>query len=104
MPSLRDLLSDGRVHVVDGAMGTMLYGRGVFLNVCYDELNLRQPELVAGIHREFVRAGADIIETNTFGANPVKLATHGLAPETERINAAAAALAREAAGDRAAVI
>ena len=102
--TLRDLLADGRVHVVDGAMGTMLYGRGVFLNVCYDELNLRQPELVAGIHREYVRAGADIIETNTFGANPVKLATHGLAPETERINAAAAGLAREAAGDRAAVI
>jgi methionine synthase / methylenetetrahydrofolate reductase(NADPH) len=102
--TLRELLADGRVHVVDGAMGTMLYGRGVFLNVCYDELNLRQPELVAGIHREYVRAGADIIETNTFGANPLKLATHGLAPETERINAAAAALAREAAGDRAAVI
>ena len=102
--TLRDLLADGRVHVVDGAMGTMLYGRGVFLNVCYDELNLRQPELVAGIHREYVRAGADIIETNTFGANPVKLATHGLAPETERINAAAAGLAREAAGDRAVVI
>ncbi len=102
--TLRDLLADGRVHVVDGAMGTMLYGRGVFLNVCYDELNLRQPDIVAGIHREYVRAGADIIETNTFGANPIKLATHGLTPETERINAAAAGLARDAAGDRAAVI
>ena len=102
--TLRELLADGRVHVVDGAMGTMLYGRGVFLNVCYDELNLRQPELVGDIHREYVRAGADIIETNTFGANPVKLATHGLAAETERINAAAAALARDAAGERAAVV
>ena len=102
--TLQELLADGRVHVVDGAMGTMLYGRGVFLNVCYDELNLRQPELVAGIHREYVRAGADIIETNTFGANPIKLATHGLAPDTERINAVATGLAREAAGDRAAVI
>ena len=103
MPSLRDLLADGRVHVVDGAMGTMLYGRGVFLNVCYDELNLRQPDLVRDIHREYVRAGAELLETNTFGANPLKLATCGLAGETERINAAAAALAREAAGGRAAV-
>ena len=55
--TLRDLLADGRVHVVDGAMGTMLYGRGVFLNVCYDELNLKQPDLVRDIHREYVRAG-----------------------------------------------
>jgi methionine synthase / methylenetetrahydrofolate reductase(NADPH) len=103
MASLRDLLSDGRVHVVDGAMGTMLYGRGVFLNVCYDELNLRQPELVREIHREYVRAGAELLETNTFGANPVKLASHGLADDTERINSAAAGLARDAAGARAAV-
>jgi methionine synthase / methylenetetrahydrofolate reductase(NADPH) len=103
MPTLRDLLGDGRVHVVDGAMGTMLYGRGVFLNVCYDELNLRQPDLVRDIHREYVRAGAELLETNTFGANPLKLATCGLGGETGRINAAAAALAREAAGARAAV-
>ena len=104
MPTLRELLADGRVHVADGAMGTMLYGRGVFLNVCYDELNLKQPDLVRDIHREYVRAGAELIETNTFGANPVKLATYGLAAETERINAAAAALAREAAGARATVV
>jgi homocysteine S-methyltransferase len=104
VPTLRDLLADGRVHVVDGAMGTMLYGRGVFLNVCYDELNLRQPDLVRDIHREYVRAGAELVETNTFGANPVKLATYGLAGDTERINTAAASLAREAAGTRAAVL
>jgi homocysteine S-methyltransferase len=103
MRTLRDLLTDGRVHVVDGAMGTMLYGRGVFLNVCYDELNLRQPDLIRDIHREYVRAGAELLETNTFGANPLKLASHGLADDTERINMAAAVLAREAAGDRAAV-
>ncbi|HEX6089407.1 MAG TPA: bifunctional homocysteine S-methyltransferase/methylenetetrahydrofolate reductase [Gemmatimonadales bacterium] len=103
MRTLRDLLADGRVHVVDGAMGTMLYGRGVFLNVCYDELNLRQPDLIRDIHRGYVRAGAELLETNTFGANPLKLASHGLADDTERINAAAAALAREAAGERAAV-
>ena len=75
MPTLRELIADGRVHVFDGAMGTMLYGRGVFLNVCYDELNLRQPDLVRDIHREYVRAGAELLETNTFGANPVKLAS-----------------------------
>ena len=104
MPTVRELLADSRVHVVDGAMGTVLYGRGVFLNVCYDELSLRQPDLVRDIHREYVRAGAELLETNTFGANPVKLATYGLAAETERINAEAARLAREAAGERAAVL
>ena len=85
-------------------MGTGLYGRGVFLNVCYDELSIRQPDLVRDIHREYVRAGAELLETNTFGANPLKLATYGLAGETERINAEAAKLAREAAGERAAVL
>jgi homocysteine S-methyltransferase len=104
MPTFRELLADGRVHVCDGAMGTMLYGRGVFLNVCYDELSLKQPALVRDIHREYVRAGAEIIETNTFGANPLKLAQYGLSDETERINEAAARVAGEAAGERAAVI
>ena len=104
MKTLAHLIADGRVHVVDGAMGTMLYGRGMFLNVCYDELNLRQPDVVRDIHREYVRAGAEVIETNTFGANPIKLASCGLADETERINTVAAGLAREAAGDRAAVV
>ncbi|HEU4700334.1 MAG TPA: bifunctional homocysteine S-methyltransferase/methylenetetrahydrofolate reductase [Gemmatimonadales bacterium] len=104
MTALAELLADGRVHVFDGAMGTMLYARGVFLNVCYDELNLRQPELVREIHREYVRAGAEVLETNTFGANPFKLAHHGLAAETERINAAAARLARDAAGAHASVV
>jgi len=104
MPDLRALLADGRVHVADGAMGTMLYAKGIFLNVCYDELNLRQPDVIREVHREYVRAGAELIETNTFGANPVKLAHHGLAGDTEVINEAAARLAREAAGDRAAVV
>jgi methionine synthase I (cobalamin-dependent)/5,10-methylenetetrahydrofolate reductase len=104
MPSFRDLLADRRVHVFDGAMGTVLYGKGIFLNVCYDELALRQPDLVREIHREYVKAGAELLETNTFGANPVKLAHYGLAPETERLNAAAARVAREAAGGRAVVI
>jgi methionine synthase / methylenetetrahydrofolate reductase (NADH) len=104
MPSFRDLLADGRVHVFDGAMGTMLYGKGVFLNVCYDELALHQPDLVREIHREYVKAGAELLETNTFGANPFKLAHYGLAAETEKINAAAARVAREAAGGRAVVL
>ncbi len=102
--TLRDLLDDGRVHVVDGAMGTMLYARGVFLNVCYDELNLRQPELIRDIHRDYVRAGAELIETNTFGANPFKLAGCGLGGETEFINCTAATLARDAVGNRALVL
>jgi homocysteine S-methyltransferase len=104
MPSFRDLLADGRVHVFDGAMGTMLYGKGIFLNVCYDELALRQPDLVREIHRDYVKAGAELLETNTFGANPLKLAHYGLSPETERINAAAGRVAREAAGGRAVVV
>jgi homocysteine S-methyltransferase len=104
MTTLRELLADGRTHLFDGAMGTVLYGRGVFLNVCYDELNLRQPDLIRDIHREYVKAGADLIETNTFGANPRKLAQYGLGADTEAINRAAARLAREAAGTRAAVV
>jgi len=101
---LRRLLDDGRVHVLDGAMGTMLYGKGFFLNVCYDELNLKQPKLIQEVHEAYVRAGAELIETNTFGANPKKLASYGLADDTEKINTAAARLARAAAGDRVSVL
>ncbi len=104
MATLKDLITDGKVHVVDGAMGTMLYGRGVFVNVCFDELAVRQPDLVRDIHREYVRAGAEVIETNTFGANQFKLAHYGLGDETERINTAAARIAKEAAGTQAAVV
>jgi len=100
---MRDLIGDGRVHVFDGAMGTLLYARGIFVNVCYDEINLTRPELVRQIHAEYVAAGAEILETNTFGANPVKLSSYGLDPRTEEINRAAVALAREAAGGRAKV-
>ncbi len=102
--TLHDLIADGRVHVFDGAMGTMLYAKGVFINVCYDELNLRAPELVRDVHAAYVRAGAEILETNTFGANPAKLAHYGLAAETAAINRRAAELAREAAGRRALVV
>ncbi len=101
---LADLIGDGRVHVFDGAMGTMLYAKGVFINVCYDELNLKAPDMVRDIHRAYVKAGAEILETNTFGANPVKLGHYGLADETGAINRRAAELAREAAGSRALVV
>src|ERR671915_1798863 len=104
MPTLRDLIADSRVHVLDGAMGTMLYSRGVFVNVCYDELNLSQPSLVQEVHEAYVRAGAEILETNTFGANPVKLSAFGLEERTEKINRAAAELAHRAARGRALVV
>jgi homocysteine S-methyltransferase len=104
LPTLHDLIADHGVHVFDGAMGTMLYGKGFFLNVCYDELCVKHPELVREVHEGYVRAGAELLETNTFGANPIKLAAYGLADDTETINRAAAALAREAAGGRASVV
>ena len=104
MPTLRDLIGDGRVHVLDGAMGTMLYSRGIFVNVSYDELNLSQPELVQEVHEAYVQAGAEILETNTFGANPVKLSSYGLDDETESINRAAVEIARRAAQGRALVV
>ena len=84
--------------IFDGAMGTMIYQRGVFVNVCYDDLSLTQPQLILGIHKEYVEAGADVIETNTFGANRIKLAAYGLAERVAEMNRAAVRLAREAAG------
>src|SRR6185369_4729119 len=90
---------DQRVLVCDGAMGTMLYAKGIFLNRSFDELNLTQPDLVAEVHQAYVRAGADVIETNTFGANRVKLAAFGLADRTHAITVAGARIARHAARD-----
>ncbi|HEX7089349.1 MAG TPA: bifunctional homocysteine S-methyltransferase/methylenetetrahydrofolate reductase [Longimicrobiales bacterium] len=103
MTSFLDLITDTRPHLFDGAMGTMLYQKGIFINRCYDELNLREPELVKDVHRAYVRAGAELIETNTFGANRFKLAQFGLEERVREINARAAELAREAAGGRALV-
>ncbi len=90
-----------RVLVCDGAMGTMLYAHGIFLNRSFDELNLTQPDLVAEVHQAYVRAGADVIETNTFGANRVKLAPFGLGDRVKAINAQGARIARHAAREQA---
>jgi len=87
-----------RVLVADGAMGTMLYSKGAFINRCYDELNLSLPALVRDVHQEYVRAGAEIVETNTFGANRKRLAPFGFADKVRLINRAGVRIAREAAG------
>jgi methionine synthase I (cobalamin-dependent)/5,10-methylenetetrahydrofolate reductase len=88
---------DHRVLVCDGAMGTMLYAKGIFLNRSFDELNVREPDLVSEVHQAYVRAGADVIETNTFGANRIKLGTFGLSDQVHAINLQGAKLARHAA-------
>jgi len=92
---------DRRVLVCDGAMGTMLYSKGVFVNRCFESLNLSEPDLVAEVHLDYVRAGADVLETNTFGANRVKLASFGLADKVRAINIAGARIARHAAREQA---
>jgi methionine synthase / methylenetetrahydrofolate reductase(NADPH) len=95
----RDRLERGTL-VFDGAMGTMLYGRGVFVNRCFDELNLSNPNLVRQVHAEYVAAGAEVIETNTFGAHRFKLGPHGLEAQVRKINREGARIAREAAGEK----
>lgn len=92
--SIQQLLERGSV-LCDGAMGTMLYDRGIFINRCYDELNLSQPELVRGIHEEYLQSGAEIIETNTFGANLYRLRRYGLEDKMAAINQAGVRLARQ---------
>lgn len=98
--SFADAIASGPL-LVDGAMGSLLYERGVLHTRSYDELNLAQPELVRTIHRDYVHAGAELIETNTFGANRIALARHGLADQSVAINRAGVELARDAGGDRA---
>ncbi len=95
MPNLSELFSTRNV-LCDGAMGTMLYARGVFIHRCYDELNVSQPDLIRGIHEEYLQAGAEILETNTFGGNRFRLQRHGLQDQVHAINVAGAQLARQA--------
>ncbi len=97
-PDVRGIVDPERIMVADGAMGTMLYSRGVFINQCYDELNVRSPELVLDVHRAYVKAGAELLETNSFGANRLKLAQYGLENHVAEFNRRAAEIAREAAG------
>src|SRR5215471_4982882 len=91
---VRSLFTGGPV-LCDGAMGTMLYSRGVFINRCYDELNLSQPETVRAVHQEYLQAGAQVIETNTFGANAYRLEHFGFRDKVREINLAGVKLARE---------
>lgn len=100
MRTFREALDSDGIHVFDGAMGTMLYSKGIYINRSYDELNLVAPDLVREVHAEYIRAGADIIETNTFGANLNKLQPYGLEANLRDINIKAARIAREAAGSR----
>ncbi|MEW6365432.1 MAG: bifunctional homocysteine S-methyltransferase/methylenetetrahydrofolate reductase [Acidobacteriota bacterium] len=90
-----------RVLVCDGAMGTMLYSKGIFINRCFDELNLSMPHLVREVHDAYIDVGVDVIETNTFGANPIRLRSHGFEDKVSDINMAGARIAREAAVGRA---
>jgi homocysteine S-methyltransferase len=99
MPNVSELLESDRAYIFDGAMGTMLYSKGIYINRSYDELNLVAADLVREVHSEYVRAGAEIIETNTFGANVNKLQPYGLEGSVREINIKAAQIAREAAGN-----
>jgi homocysteine S-methyltransferase len=95
MPSFADIFAS-RPVLADGAMGTVLYARGVTINRCYDELNLTDPSLILAVHEEYLQAGAEILETNTFGANRFRLGRHGLAGKVAEINAAGVRIARQA--------
>jgi homocysteine S-methyltransferase len=95
MPSIADIFAN-RPVLSDGAMGTVLYARGIFINRCYDELNLSDPGLILSVHEEYLQAGAELLETNTFGANRFRLARHGLAGKVVEMNAAGVRVAREA--------
>ena len=99
MKNFRDLLNSDGVYVFDGAIGTRFYDKGIYINRSYDELNLTAPDLVREVHAEYVKAGADIIETNTFGATRNRLLQYSLEGKLREINIAGARIAREAAGE-----
>ena len=98
-PFLQTLHS--RVVLFDGPMGTEIYNRGIFFNRCYDEINLSKPEMVADIHRSYLDAGAEVITTNSFGANRIRLTQFGLESHTEEINRRAVEIAKTVAKDQA---
>ncbi|MBT9585859.1 bifunctional homocysteine S-methyltransferase/methylenetetrahydrofolate reductase [bacterium] len=96
LKSFKDRLNN-EIIIFDGGVGTCLYDKGIFINTCFDELNLINPDLVREVHRDYIGAGADVIETNTFGANRFKLAPHGLEKKVHEVNLAGARLAVAAA-------
>ncbi|MFM9903607.1 MAG: bifunctional homocysteine S-methyltransferase/methylenetetrahydrofolate reductase [Pyrinomonadaceae bacterium] len=100
MKNFRDLLDSDSIYVFDGAVGTRLYDKGVYINRSYDELNLTNPDLVREVHEEYIAAGADIIETNSFGATRHHLRSYGLESKLKEINIASVRIAREAAGEK----
>ena len=93
--AFKQRLAEGPL-LLDGAMGTLLHGRGIPIDECFDALNVSQPAIVADVHRDYIAAGADILETNSFGANRFKLAEHGLEEQVRAINSAAVTVARRA--------
>src|ERR1700761_6207927 len=95
MASAVDRLFEGATVLCDGAMGTMLYGCGVFINRCYDELNISDAETVRSVHMQYLQAGARVIETNTFGANAVRLKHFELEGKVRELNLAGAKIARQ---------
>jgi methionine synthase I (cobalamin-dependent)/5,10-methylenetetrahydrofolate reductase len=102
MKSFRDRVGK-EVILFDGGVGTYLYEKGIFINTCFDELNLINPDIVSEVHRDYVNAGADVIETNTYGANRFKLAAHGLETKVHDVNLKGAQIAKKVAGDTALV-
>ena len=98
MKGFRERLQNNEVVVFDGGVGTYLYEKGIFINTCFDELNLTNPDIVSEVHRDYVAAGADVIETNTFGANRFKLAPHGLEQKVYDITLKGAQIAKAAGG------
>ncbi len=100
MIPFQDYLKENLV-LLDGAMGSLIYEKGVFIDKCYDELNLSRPDLIKSIHEEYIRAGAKVMETNTYGANRFKLKSHHLIGQIKEINNKGVTLAREAAGENA---
>jgi methionine synthase I (cobalamin-dependent)/5,10-methylenetetrahydrofolate reductase len=103
MATFLEALASGPL-VVDGAMGSQLFERGVLYNACLEELNLTRPELIRKVHEDYVRAGANVIETNTFGANAMRLDKHGLSSKVALLNEAGVRIAREAAGAKGFVV